>query len=41
MRDSHHALYDAYVTAQLWQKLLTRLKRAGITTIGKALRVAH
>lgn len=40
MRDSHHALYDAYVTAQLWQKLLTRLQRAGISTLGKALRVA-
>lgn len=40
MRDAHHALYDAYVTAQLWQKLLTRLQRAGITTLGKGLRVA-
>lgn len=38
--DAHHALCDAYVTAQLWQKLLARLQRAGIDTIGKALRVA-
>ncbi len=41
MRDAHHALYDAYVTAQLWQKLLVKLQRAGITTLGKALRVAR
>ncbi len=41
IHDTHHALYDAYVTAQLWQKLLVRLQRAGINTLGKALRVAH
>jgi len=40
MLDTHHALCDAYVTAQLWQKLLARLQQAGIDTIGKALRVA-
>ncbi|HEU5400399.1 MAG TPA: 3'-5' exonuclease [Terriglobales bacterium] len=40
MRDAHHALYDAYITAQLWQKLLARLHKAGIDTLGKALRVA-
>ncbi len=40
MRDAHHALYDAYLTAQLWQKLLPRLQAAGITTIRGALRVA-
>ncbi len=41
MRNAHHALYDAYVTAQLWQKLVVRLQRAGIDTMGKALRIAH
>ena len=41
MREAHHALYDAYVTAQLWQKLLVRLERAGITTLGKASKLAR
>ena len=41
MRDAHHALYDAYVTAQLWQKLLVRLQRAGINTLGQALKIAQ
>ncbi|MDT8066943.1 MAG: 3'-5' exonuclease [Terriglobia bacterium] len=41
MRDAHHALYDAYITAQLWQKVLVRLQHAGITTLGRALRVAR
>jgi DNA polymerase-3 subunit epsilon len=40
MLHAHHALCDAYVTAQLWQKLLVRLQHAGVDTIGKALRVA-
>ncbi len=40
MRDAHHALYDAYITAQLWQKILPRLQGAGVDTLGKALKVA-
>ena len=41
MHDAHHALYDAYLTAQLWQKLLSRLQTEGITTLRAALRVAE
>jgi DNA polymerase-3 subunit epsilon len=41
MRDAHHALYDAYLTAQLWQKLLARLEGAGVNTLRAALRVAR
>jgi DNA polymerase-3 subunit epsilon len=41
MRDAHHALYDAYLTAQLWQKLLLRLEAAGVNTLREALRVAR
>lgn len=40
MRDAHHALYDAYLTAQLWQKLLSRLEAAGVKTLREVLRVA-
>ncbi len=40
MHDAHHALYDAYLTAQLWQKLLSRLENSGIKTLRGALRVA-
>src|SRR4051794_34335887 len=32
--DSHHALADAFVTAQLWQRLLDRLESAGVKRIG-------
>jgi DNA polymerase III subunit epsilon len=37
--DSHHALADAFVTAQLWQKLLSRLESAGLSTVGDVRRV--
>lgn len=40
MRDAHHALYDAFLTAQLWQRLMPRLEAAGITTLRQALRIA-
>lgn len=40
MRNAHHALDDAYLTAQLWQKLLSRLEAAGVKTLRAALRVA-
>jgi DNA polymerase III subunit epsilon len=37
--DSHHALADAFVTAQLWQRLLDQLSLAGVKTIGDLRRV--
>jgi DNA polymerase III subunit epsilon len=37
--DSHHALADAFVTAQLWQKLLHRTETAGIKTVGELRRI--
>jgi DNA polymerase III epsilon subunit-like protein len=40
MKDAHHALYDAFLTAQLWQQLVPRLVGAGVDTLGKALRIA-
>jgi DNA polymerase-3 subunit epsilon len=39
--EAHHALCDAYVTAQLWQRLLIELESAGITTLSQALRIAR
>lgn len=39
--ESHHALHDAFLTAQLWQKLLPGLIAHGITTLDDALRIAR
>lgn len=39
--EAHHALCDAYVTAQLWQRLLVELESAGIATLSQALRIAR
>ncbi len=41
MSDAHHALGDAFTTAQLWQKLLVQLEASGVTTIGQALKIAR
>lgn len=38
--DAHHALYDAYVTAQLWQRFIPKLEAAGAETLRAALRIA-
>lgn len=38
--EAHHALDDAFVTAQLWQKQLHLLSESGVTTLGKLLRIA-
>jgi len=39
--EAHHALCDAFVTAQLWQRLLLELEDNGVFTLGQALRVAR
>lgn len=39
--EAHHALGDAFTTAQLWQRLLLELEQHGITTLGSALRIAR
>jgi DNA polymerase-3 subunit epsilon len=38
--EAHHALDDAFVTAQLWQKQLHLLSSLGVTTLGKLRRLA-
>jgi DNA polymerase-3 subunit epsilon len=38
-RGEHNALGDAYVTAQVFQRLLRRLERWGITTTAELLRI--
>ena len=35
----HHALADAFVTAQVFQRLLLRLPRWGVTSLGHLLRI--
>jgi DNA polymerase III epsilon subunit-like protein len=40
VNDAHHSLGDAFVTAQLWQKLLHELESAGIKTVGELRRLA-
>jgi len=40
VEDAHHALYDAFLTARLWQKLLTELGLAKVQTLGELLRIA-
>jgi DNA polymerase-3 subunit epsilon len=39
VHEAHHALYDAFLTAQLWQRLLQQLDNAGIRTLGELLRI--
>lgn len=39
VHDAHHALYDAFLTAQLWQRLMHALALAGVKTLGQAMRV--
>ncbi len=39
-REAHHALDDAFVTAQLWQKQLHVLDGLGVKTLAKVLKLA-
>jgi DNA polymerase-3 subunit epsilon len=39
-RGAHNALADAFVTAQVFQRLLRRIDRWGITALGDLLRIA-
>ena len=39
--EAHHALGDAFTTAQLWQRLLLELEAHGITTLRAALKIAR
>lgn len=41
VHDAHHALVDAFVTAQVWQRILPQLEAAGVSTLGRALRIAR
>ena len=38
--EAHHALEDAFITAQLWQKLLAKLQLMKIDKLGALLRIA-
>lgn len=39
VQDIHHALADAFLTARIWQKMLTILRARGIVSLGKLLRI--
>ena len=39
-QSAHHALSDAFLTAQLWQKMLFRLRSKGIDSLKKLLKIA-
>jgi DNA polymerase III subunit epsilon len=38
---AHHALQDAYLTAQLWQRQMYALKQMKLKTVGDVLRIAR
>jgi DNA polymerase-3 subunit epsilon len=39
VREAHHALYDAFLTARLWQRLMHQLGSYGVKTLSEALRI--
>ncbi len=40
VQQAHHALDDAFVTARLWQKMLFRLEKLGVSSFGKLHKIA-
>lgn len=40
LEDAHHALSDAFLTARVWQKMLSTLRAKKIDTLGKLLRIS-
>lgn len=36
----HNALYDAYITAQIFQRQIWQLQSYGITTLGDLVRIS-
>ncbi len=40
VQQMHHALADAFLTAQLWQKQMATLETLGIRTLGQIIRIA-
>ncbi len=40
VHDAHHALYDAYVTAQLWQRFIPQLEAQDVANLRDCLRIA-
>ena len=39
VQEAHHALADAFLTAQLWQKLMAELEKHGVTRVRQAVRM--
>jgi len=39
IREAHHALDDAFVTARLWQKMIHQLEAHGVKTLGALLKI--
>lgn len=40
VQDLHHALADAFLTAQIWQKLIYALEKQGVRKLGQLRRIA-
>jgi DNA polymerase III subunit epsilon len=40
-REAHHALLDAFVTAEVWQKMLHALQAKGVRRLGELLRIGR